>query len=75
MAWHRLEHVRSRINELDNLKNTQIAEVAVRAPNLAMGMGMGMGVGMGMGPNVNAMQPQPHPQMMPPNNMDAQSSG
>ncbi|XP_034237435.1 mediator of RNA polymerase II transcription subunit 11 [Thrips palmi] len=67
MAWHRLEHVRSRINELDNLKSTQISECAVRAPNLA--------IGMGMGPNMNAMQHHPHPQLMPPNNADVQNSG
>ncbi|KAK3927263.1 Mediator of RNA polymerase II transcription subunit 11 [Frankliniella fusca] len=67
MAWHRLEHVRSRVNELDNLKNTQIAESAVRAPNLA--------IGMGMGPNMNVMQPQVHPQLMPPNNNDSQNTG
>ena len=67
MAWHRLEHVRSRINELDNLKNTQISECAVRAP--------GLGMGMPMGPNMSVMQPQPHPQLMPPNNTEAQNSG
>ncbi|KAJ1524507.1 hypothetical protein ONE63_010999 [Megalurothrips usitatus] len=66
MAWHRLEHVRSRVNELDNLKNTQIAEVAVRAPSLA--------IGMGIGPNVNAMPPQSHTQILPPNSADAQNN-
>lgn len=65
MAWHRLEHVRSRINELDNLKNTQLSECAVRAPSLAIGPG----------PNLNVMQPQAQPQLMPSNNAEVQNSG
>lgn len=40
MAWHRLEHVRSWVNELDRLKASHLAAVSRSVVNPAVGVGV-----------------------------------
>ncbi|XP_054284444.1 mediator of RNA polymerase II transcription subunit 11-like [Macrosteles quadrilineatus] len=40
MAWHRLEHLRSRVNELERIKNKQLQSRGIMRPAPPMGQPM-----------------------------------